>query len=193
MRVGQLRARREDRKETRRQIDRFCGGSRIEEPQLREAVREYLVHVVGTVRDLRHPVAVGERRYDAYNRRTKEFNEFKSDSKPRADQLAKDRVVARSLKDHTFRYTGAKKFTAGQQAAIDDFNVRVKEARRQLLGGPPVVTQLRDPYEAVRAWRERRLERARRVAEEQERRRAEEAAPGWRERRRRRRAARSQG
>lgn len=73
------------------------------------------------------------------------------------------------------------------RAAIDDFNARVKEARRQLLGGPPVVTQLRDPDHAVRAWRERRLERARRAAEEQERRRAEEAALGWRERRRRRR------
>lgn len=77
------------------------------------------------------------------------------------------------------------------RAAIDDFNVRVKEARRQLLGGPPVVTQLRDPDDAVRAWRERRLERARRLAAEQDRRRADEAALGWRERRRRRRASRS--
>ncbi len=77
------------------------------------------------------------------------------------------------------------------RAAIDDFNLRVKEARRQLLGGPPVVTQLRDPDDTVRAWRERRLERARRATEEQERQRAEEAAPGWRERRRRRRASRS--
>jgi hypothetical protein len=76
------------------------------------------------------------------------------------------------------------------RAAIDDFNARVKEARRQLLGGPPVVTQLRDPDHAVRAWRERRLERARRAAEEQERRRAEESALGWRERRRRRRESR---
>lgn len=80
---------------------------------------------------------------------------------------------------------------ADVRAAIDDFNVRVKEARRQLLGGPPVVTQLRDPDDAVRAWRERRLERARRLAAEQERRRADEAAPGWRERRRRRRTSRS--
>ena len=77
------------------------------------------------------------------------------------------------------------------RAAIDDFNLRVKEARRQLLGGPPVVTQLRDPDDEVRAWHERRLERARRIAEEQERRRAEEAALGWRERRRRRRTSRS--
>jgi hypothetical protein len=77
------------------------------------------------------------------------------------------------------------------RASIDDFNLRVREARRQLLGGPPVVTQLRDPDDTVRTWRERRLERARRAAEEQERQRAEEAAPGWRERRRRRRASRS--
>lgn len=79
------------------------------------------------------------------------------------------------------------------RAAIDDFNLRVKEARRQLLGGPPVVTQLRDPDQAVRAWHERRLERTRRAAEEQERQRAEEAALSWRERRRRRRTSRSRG
>ena len=77
------------------------------------------------------------------------------------------------------------------RAAIDDFNLRVKEARRQLLGGPPVVTQLRDPDHAVRAWRERRRERAHRAAEEQERQRAEEAALGRVERRRRRRRSRS--
>lgn len=37
-----------------------------------------------------------------------------------------------------------------------DFNARVKEARRQLLGGPPVVTPLRDVADEVTAWRERR-------------------------------------
>jgi hypothetical protein len=37
-----------------------------------------------------------------------------------------------------------------------DFNARVKEARRQLLGGPPVVTPLRDVDDEVTAWRERR-------------------------------------
>ena len=75
------------------------------------------------------------------------------------------------------------------RAAIDDFNLRVKEARRQLLGGPPVITQLRDPDHEVRAWRERRLERAHRAAVEREQQRSEEAAQGWRERRRRRRAS----
>jgi hypothetical protein len=54
--------------------------------------------------------------------------------------------------------------------AVEDFNRRVIEARRQLLGGPPVVTPTRDTDEEVRAWRERRAERmaqaARREADE---------------------------
>ena len=44
--------------------------------------------------------------------------------------------------------------------ALDDFNRRVIEARRQLLGGPPVVTPTRDVDAEVRAWRERRSARA---------------------------------
>jgi hypothetical protein len=39
---------------------------------------------------------------------------------------------------------------------LDDFNRRVIEARRQLLGGPPVVTKLRDVDAEVERWRERR-------------------------------------
>lgn len=39
---------------------------------------------------------------------------------------------------------------------IDDFNRRVIEARRQLQGGPPVVTPLRDVEADVAAWHERR-------------------------------------
>lgn len=54
---------------------------------------------------------------------------------------------------------------------LDDFNRRVIEARRQLLGGPPVVTATRDVDEEVRLWRLRRsqrdeLKRAGRAAEE---------------------------
>jgi hypothetical protein len=45
------------------------------------------------------------------------------------------------------------------RAALDDFNRRVIEARRQLLGGPPVVTPTRDVDEEVAAWRSRRDER----------------------------------
>ena len=53
--------------------------------------------------------------------------------------------------------------------AIEDFNRRVIEARRQLLGGPPVVTPTRDADREVRAWHERRDERHRRAAEERAR------------------------
>lgn len=43
---------------------------------------------------------------------------------------------------------------------LDDFNRRVVEARRQLQGGPPVVTPLRDVETEIEAWRERRRARA---------------------------------
>jgi hypothetical protein len=43
--------------------------------------------------------------------------------------------------------------------AVDDFNRRVIEARRQLQGGPPVVTPTRDVDAEVTAWRQRREER----------------------------------
>jgi len=44
--------------------------------------------------------------------------------------------------------------------ALDDFNRRVIEARRQLLGGPPVVTPTRDVEAEVAAWAQRREARA---------------------------------
>ena len=43
--------------------------------------------------------------------------------------------------------------------ALADFNTRVVEARRQLQGGPPVVTPTRDVEDEVNAWRQRRAER----------------------------------
>ncbi|MFJ6653782.1 DUF1992 domain-containing protein [Microbacterium sp. NPDC091313] len=43
--------------------------------------------------------------------------------------------------------------------AVADFNRRVIEARRQLLGGPPVVTPTHDVDAEVTAWRERRRAR----------------------------------
>lgn len=42
---------------------------------------------------------------------------------------------------------------------LDDFNRRVVEIRRQLQGGPPVVTPTRDVDAEVAAWRERRTAR----------------------------------
>ena len=40
--------------------------------------------------------------------------------------------------------------------AVTELNARIVEARRQLLGGPPVVTPLRDVEAEVAAWRARR-------------------------------------
>lgn len=77
---------------------------------------------------------VGERRYDAYNKRTKEFNEFKSNSKLTAKQLAKDRVVAKSMPDHTFRFSGAKKFTKGQVNHINSLERDVRAMRNGKAG-----------------------------------------------------------
>ena len=44
--------------------------------------------------------------------------------------------------------------------AVEDFNRRVVEARRQLQGGPPVITPLRDVDDEVDRWRARRDARA---------------------------------
>lgn len=66
---------------------------------------------------------------------------------------------------------------------LEDFNRQVIDARRQLLGGPPVVTKTRDIEQEVERWRERRAVRAAQAAEEavpQEARRP----PWWRRRRR---------
>ncbi len=48
---------------------------------------------------------------------------------------------------------------------LEDFNRRVVEARRQLLGGPPVVTPTRDVEADIAAWRERRGARLRAEAD----------------------------
>ncbi|GAA2883318.1 DUF1992 domain-containing protein [Microbacterium esteraromaticum] len=45
------------------------------------------------------------------------------------------------------------------RVVLDDFNRRVVDARRQLRGGPPVVTRPRDIDAEVAAWRERRAAR----------------------------------
>jgi hypothetical protein len=50
---------------------------------------------------------------------------------------------------------------------LEDFNRRVIEARRQLLGGPPVVTPTVEIEEWTRAWLERRVAAARAAADHQ--------------------------
>ena len=53
---------------------------------------------------------------------------------------------------------------------VEDFNDRVAKARIQPLGGPPMITQMRDVDATVEAWRERRAARqAERRAERQAR------------------------
>jgi hypothetical protein len=68
---------------------------------------------------------------------------------------------------------------------LADFNTRVREARRQLLGGPPVVTPLRDVEAEVAAWRERRDARAtaRRAQDEADAMAAAARRRWWRRRR----------
>jgi hypothetical protein len=63
------------------------------------------------------------------------------------------------------------------RAYLEDFNVRVIEARRQLLGGPPVITPTVDVDERTSEWQERK-DAARRVASDAE----PERRPGWWER-----------
>lgn len=47
----------------------------------------------------------------------------------------------------------------GVRRVVAEFNRRVVEARRQLQGGPPVITPTRDEEAEVVAWRTRRAER----------------------------------
>ncbi len=60
-----------------------------------------------------------------------------------------------------------------------DFNARVKEARRQLLGGPPVVTPLREVDAEVARWRERREARLASAAQAAQALRQQERPRRW--------------
>jgi hypothetical protein len=51
---------------------------------------------------------------------------------------------------------------------LGDFNARVIDARRQLQGGPPVITKTRDVDAEVARWHERRASRAEAAAPEPE-------------------------
>ena len=58
---------------------------------------------------------------------------------------------------------------------LEDFNTRIIHARRQLQGGPPVITPLRDVDAEVDAWRDRRRARRARTAAQEARREADGA------------------
>ena len=72
---------------------------------------------------------------------------------PEALQLRKDDAALRDQLD-TLRSERA------VRGAVEEFNRRIVAARRQLQGGPPVVTPLRDIDVEVAAWHERRAARA---------------------------------
>lgn len=56
----------------------------------------------------------------------------------------------------------------GVRDLVEDFNLRVVDARRQLLGGPPVVTRTRDADQEVASWRARNAERRERLRSQRE-------------------------
>jgi hypothetical protein len=60
---------------------------------------------------------------------------------------------------------------------VEDFNARVVEAQRQLQGGPPVITPLRDVDHEITAWSERRAARVAQQKAVMEQIRRVEAAP----------------
>jgi hypothetical protein len=59
---------------------------------------------------------------------------------------------------------------------LEDFNLRVVQARRQLQGGPPVITPTRDVDAELEAWRQRRTARRERANRAPEVRRAADPA-----------------
>ncbi|KUM33507.1 J-domain-containing protein [Arthrobacter sp. EPSL27] len=63
---------------------------------------------------------------------------------------------------------------------LEDFNTRVVNARRQLQGGPPVITKTRDVEAEVRAWAERRSALAAVAAEQEARQKPETRRRWWR-------------
>ena len=68
---------------------------------------------------------------------------------PEALQLRKDDAGLREALDR-------ERSADAVRARVVEFNRRVVEARRQLRGGPPVITDTRDVEAEVAAWRERR-------------------------------------
>ena len=73
---------------------------------------------------------------------------------PAALQLRKDDIELDRLLDREATEKQVREM-------VEDFNRRIVAARRQLQGGPPVVTPTRDVEEEVERWRQRRRGRRR--------------------------------
>lgn len=72
---------------------------------------------------------IASRRYDAYNKKTLEFNEFKSNSLPREDQIKADRTILKEKPDHTLRYSGGKKWDPKDVERIKALDKEISEGR----------------------------------------------------------------
>jgi hypothetical protein len=72
----------------------------------------------------------------------------------------------------------------GVRRIVDDFNQRVVDARRQLLGGPPVITPTREIGRELARWTQRRTERRQRLRRQREQYAQSAAAQTGRPRRR---------
>lgn len=95
---------------------------------------------------------------------------------PAPFRLRKEDTELDSMLDRQFQESRVREI-------LEDFNRQVIDARRQLLGGPPVVTKTRDIEQEIARWRERRAVRAAQAAEVA----PQQASrpPWWRRRRRR--------
>ena len=71
---------------------------------------------------------------------------------PEALQLRKDNGELETLLDKQSSETSVRE-------ELESFNRRIINARRQLQGGPPVITPLRDVDQELEAWRARRAGR----------------------------------
>lgn len=119
---------------------------------------DWLCQVKVTVKDPKTGKRV-VRDFDAYNRRTKEFAEFKSNGAHRADQHSAERIILRDPKyrDHRLTYVTGMKTEGGTRNAVkglddelkkergtDRTQVRVREHRstgRAQIGKPNVYTK----------------------------------------------------
>lgn len=95
---------------------------------------------------------------------------------PAPFRLRKEDAELDSMLDRQFQESRVREI-------LEDFNRQVIDARRQLLGGPPVVTKTRDIEQEMARWRERRAARAAEAAEDAA---PQEVGrtPWWRRRRR---------
>jgi hypothetical protein len=106
-------------------------------------------------------LGTGRLRDDWWLQQLVEREELTGLAPPALALKAEDRELDATL-DREFREAEVRRI-------VDDFNARVRRARMQLMGGPPVVTRTRDADDEVRRWRARREERAAAALAERER------------------------